>query len=51
MTDKQLLENVNAIITELCKAAAHAVVDVGRLNDTAIEVEKRLRDIRKQEAK
>jgi len=42
MDDKQLLMNCWEICIEELKQAAHIVVDVGRLNDTLIELKKRL---------
>lgn len=42
MTDTELLINCWEICIEELKQAAHIVVDVGRMNDTLIELRKRL---------
>jgi hypothetical protein len=42
MEDKDLLINMWGICIEELKQAAHIVIDVGRINDTLIELRKRL---------
>ena len=44
MQDKELLISMWGICVETAKNAANTVVDVGRLNDTLIELEKRLKE-------
>lgn len=42
MEDIELLKNMWGICIEELKQAAHIVIDVGRINETMIELRKRL---------
>lgn len=44
MQDKELLINMWGICIETLENAANTVIDVGRINDTLIELEKRLKE-------
>lgn len=49
MTDLELYKNMQGIILELCDLAGFGSPDIGRLNDTDIEISKRMKFLKDKE--